>query len=310
MATTTYIFEGISTSIQCQKDQKMKYISDKYCSKINVDINTLIFLYGGNKLDMEKKYEDYSKENSIKILVYENTNDVCPKCGKLLGDEKIDKLISSNNNINSILFGLTSQINHIIEDLNNNKQIDEINYQLKNINLVLNHIIEDIKKINEELNKAKNSNIENNTNEIICIFDKQDPEINILHDFKENISGWRDNDKKAYIEGKKNINEKNFELFINDKKIKYNNKYKSDEIGEIKATFKFNKLLANTSCMFRNCSSLKSIDLSKFNAANVNGMNGMSEGCSSLVELDFSSINTIYVNDMSYMFCDCSSIKS
>ena len=124
----------------------MKYICDKYCNIINVDINSFIFLYGRKKLDMEKKYEDYSKENSIKILVYKNKNEVFQKCGKLLWDEKIDKLILSNNNINSILFGLTSQIDHIIEDLNNNKQIDKRNDQLKNINLVLNHIIEDIKK--------------------------------------------------------------------------------------------------------------------------------------------------------------------
>ena len=128
-----------------------------------------------------------------------------------MGDEKIDKLISSNNNINSILFGLTSQINHIIEDLNNKKQIEEINYQLKNINLVLNNIIEDIKKINEELNKAKTINTESKTNEItneikneiICIFDKQEPEIDILHDFNLDTSVWSDNSKKAYIEGKK-----------------------------------------------------------------------------------------------------------
>ena len=92
------------------------------------------------------------------ILVSEDTNEVCPKCGKLSGDVKIDKLISSNNNINSILFGLTSQIDHIIEDKSNNKQIDKINAQLKNISLVLNHTIEDIRQINEELNKAKKIN--------------------------------------------------------------------------------------------------------------------------------------------------------
>ena len=72
MTTTIYIFEGISTKIQCSKEQKMKFICDKYCNKINENINSLLFLYGGTKLDMDKKFEEYSKENTMKILVYKN----------------------------------------------------------------------------------------------------------------------------------------------------------------------------------------------------------------------------------------------
>ena len=122
MATIIFIFNGISTSIQCSKDQKMKYICDKYCNKINTNINTLIFLYGGNQLNLDKKYEDYTKENKITILVYKNENEVCPKCGKLIDNKIIDNLILSNNNINSTLIGLKSQIDHIIIDINNNKK--------------------------------------------------------------------------------------------------------------------------------------------------------------------------------------------
>ena len=81
MATIVFIFNGISTSIQCSKDQKMKDICDKYCNKINTNTNTLIFLYGGNQLNLDKKYEEYKKENKITILVYKNENEVCPKCG-------------------------------------------------------------------------------------------------------------------------------------------------------------------------------------------------------------------------------------
>ena len=50
--------------------------------------------------------------------------------------------------------------------------------------------------------------------------------------------------------------------YINNKKIKFNYKYESNEIGQIKIKFKFNKLLTSTSYMFRECSSLESIDLS------------------------------------------------
>ena len=124
MATIVFIYEGISTIIQCSKEQKIKYICDKYCNKINININSLLFLFGGTKLNMDKKFEEYSKENTMKILVYKNENEVCQKCGKLLDNKKIDNLILSNNNINSILFGLKSQIDSIIND--SNKQINEI----------------------------------------------------------------------------------------------------------------------------------------------------------------------------------------
>ena len=61
--------------------------------------------------------------------------------------------------------------------------------------------------------------------------------------------------------------------------------------------------------MFRECSSLKSIDLSSFNTTNVNDMSGMFRECSSLKSIDLSSFNTTNVNNMSYMFYECSSLK-
>ena len=302
MATTVYIFNGISTSIQCSKNQKMKEICDKFCSKINTNINSLVFLYGGNKLDLDKKYEDYTKENKITILVYKNENEVCPKCGKLIDSKKIDNLILSNNNINSTLIGIKNQIDNIMNDINNNKKINEINNQLRNINIIINHIIEDIKSnIINNLNEIKN--------EIICIYDKKEDEINLLHDYNLDTSDWGDEYIKAYAEGKNNVNEKNIEIYINDKKIKFNNKYKSNEIGDIKVIFKFNKFLTNTSYMFRDCSSLKSIDLSSFNTTNVKDMSYMFSDCSSLLSIDLSSFNTTNIKKMYWMSTGCFSLK-
>ena len=72
MATSVFIYESISTGIQCLKEQKMKNICDKYCNKININIKSLIFLFGGTNLNMDKKFEEYSKENTMTILVYKN----------------------------------------------------------------------------------------------------------------------------------------------------------------------------------------------------------------------------------------------
>ena len=61
-------------------------------------------------------------------------------------------------------------------------------------------------------------------------------------------------------------------IHINNKKIKFNYKYKSDEKGNIQVKFIFNKLITSTNFMFFGCSSLQSINLSSFNTTNVNNM--------------------------------------
>ena len=122
----------------------------------------------------------------------------------------------------------------------------------------------------------------NNKNEITCIYNKQKDEINLLHDYSDDINGWTEEEKKSYIEGKNNINENNIDIYINDKKIKFNYKYKSNKKGNIKIKFIFKKLLTSTTYMFWECSSLQSINLSSFNTTNVKDMSLMFSDCSSL----------------------------
>lgn len=62
--------------------------------------------------------------------------------------------------------------------------------------------------------------------------------------------------------------------------------------------------------MFHNCSSLASLDLSKFKTSNVTNMSNMFYNCSSLTSLDLSSFNTSKVNNMSGMFSHCMSLTS
>ena len=256
MAEIVFIYEGAPINIQCNKHEKMKDICIKLSNKIKANINSLIFLYGGNQLNLDKTFNEITKENKINILVYKK----CIKCGRILNNKIIDDIILLNNNINYTLIGLKSQIDNIMNDLINKKDIMYINSQLKNINIVINNIIEDIKKNNNQLNKLKinnttnnntnnanntniNNNIIENKNEIICIYEKQKEIINLLHDYNENTNGWDDDGKKSYKEGKNNINKKNIKIYINNKRIKFDCRYKSNEIGEIKVKFIFNKLL-------------------------------------------------------------------
>ena len=165
MAEIIFHYEGEPINIQCNKNEKMKDICIKLSNKINLNINSLIFLYGGNQLNLDKTFNEITKENKINILVYKN--EICIKCGRILNNKIIDDIILLNNNINYTLIGLKSQIENIMNDLINKKDIMYINSQLKNINIVINNINEDIKKNNNQLNQLKMNYISNNnTNNI------------------------------------------------------------------------------------------------------------------------------------------------
>ena len=62
--------------------------------------------------------------------------------------------------------------------------------------------------------------------------------------------------------------------------------------------------------MFYGCSSLMSLDVSMFNTGNVIDMRCMFSGCRGLTSLDVSKFNTRNVEDMGYMFADCRGLMS
>ena len=61
--------------------------------------------------------------------------------------------------------------------------------------------------------------------------------------------------------------------------------------------------------MFRNCTSLATIDVSHFDTSNVGNMRGMFDTCYSLTSLDLTNFVTSNVSDMSDMFNQCASLK-
>jgi surface protein len=67
--------------------------------------------------------------------------------------------------------------------------------------------------------------------------------------------------------------------------------------------------VTNMRCMFSNCSSLTSLDLSNFKTDNVTDMSRMFSRCSSLTSLDVSNFKTDKVTNMYEMFNNCSNLK-
>ena len=100
MAEIVFSYNQNSTMIQCKKDEKMIYIFNKYASKIHIELSSVYFLYGGNRIDSLLTFNDLANEedkknNKMNILVYsyqnnpnENTNFekskdiICPICGE------------------------------------------------------------------------------------------------------------------------------------------------------------------------------------------------------------------------------------
>ena len=176
-AKIIFSFNGIEVHIQCTLEDKIKDICKKYATKIDNNINSLLFLYGGNQMNMELKFKEqassidiYNKE--MNVLVYKNENNddfICPNCNKKikLNTEKIDEIILINNNIKDIINGIKFTIDNIIKLSKDNN----ISFQLKNINIIVNTINEDINKNNEKLKKLLNEN--NKLNEINEVLNKE-----------------------------------------------------------------------------------------------------------------------------------------
>jgi len=254
-------------------------------------IDAKLFKYDKNKL----------KGNDIFILQYPKVNDLSFSFsyGKILSlkdKEIIHNALTDNGSSGSPIIRRNKE-NYII-GLHYGATKENKNEYKFNLAISFDSILNNIKEKNNEIN---------------CIYIFNENEINLLHDYNLDVKNWSENHKNKYLE-LKNINKKIFEekieIYVNDKKIKFDYKYKIKDSKEIKVKFIFKQLLTNTSFMFFGCHSLKSIDLSIFNTNNVYDMSYMFNGCKSLKSIDLSSFNTYNVNNMSYMFYNCSSLES
>ena len=123
MMKVNFIYESQIISLQCTKNAKMKEIFEKFEIKVNIENNSVYYLYNGNKLDKDMKLEEIIGKNDInndiKIIVnsidnIKNNNLIkskyikCPECQEdiriKINDYKI-KLYECKNkhNIDNIL---------------------------------------------------------------------------------------------------------------------------------------------------------------------------------------------------------------
>ena len=232
MSETNVIFSlyGINSTMQCTTEDKMKDICKSYSTKINKNINSLLFLYEGNKVNFELSFKEQANETDrnnqqMKILVSE-----CDEKNNL-NFEKLDEIIVFNHEIEKSINDIKVQINNIIKASSNNP----LNIQLKNINKMLNIINEDITKNNEKIKNlfSDNIDIKNNNNKKIALNRNLFGKIKSAYFFKILFSHLKEKIKLKVIKYNKkfqiNLNIKfiNYK-FYSGKYIKYesNNKVK------------------------------------------------------------------------------------
>ena len=165
-AKVIFQLEGVNFTVQCSIKDKMKDICQKFAIKVEKNINSLVFLYGGNQLNFNLNFENMAnsldkERKEMQILVYTNELDnfICPKCGEKIkiNTEKIDNIILSINNIKDTLNGAKLIIDNIIKT----SSMNSVNMQLKSVNLILNSINDEILKNNEKLKNLLNDNESN-----------------------------------------------------------------------------------------------------------------------------------------------------
>ena len=160
-ANAIFILDGKDLTIKCTMDDKMEDICKNYSTKINTNVDSLLFLYEGNEINYRLSFKEQANSvdrnnHKIKIYVYkiEDNIMICPECGEKidLNYEKLDEIILYNDKIKHSLNIIKSQIDNIIDTSSNNS----LKIKLKNIKNLLYIISENNKKTNEKIKNLFN----------------------------------------------------------------------------------------------------------------------------------------------------------
>ena len=155
--------------------------------------------------------------------------------------------------------------------------------------------------INEFINKGKK------LNEILITLKIDEIDINKNIYFLNNIDDTKHNNKKIKNELCE-LNNKNVELYINNKKNKFQKFFRPKKSGIYQIKLKLNIYIQNCYKMFYNCSNIISIDLSFFDSSKVIDTDHMFSRCNNLLYVNLSNFETNKVKNMNYMFSHCSNL--
>ena len=179
------------------------------------------------------------------------------------------------------------------------------------------------------IGKSKKSEDSHNTPDII---------FNSKNNITLNVYSDSDDEEISLFSNEFNASEafnmsENIIMYIDEVKYSFNKSMKLKK-GDHKITYSFNDSLKscknmfknckritkininltndciNTDYMFSGCSSLKSINIEKFDTSKVKNMEEMFSGCNSIENIDLNLLKTNSVNNMRRMFNGCKNLKS
>ena len=197
----------------------MKDICQKYVNSFYKTMNNYLFIYKGDKINLESTFKELSNDSNeliISVFKYGNDKINCPKCGEKIkfNKDKMDDIIINENKTKDNINEFKQQFEKII----NNTSNDSKENQIKNINELLN---------------IMNQNISSNIK-------------NFLNLYSDNETKDKKEENNQKISSSKNPNPHNINFFGNIK-----SKYIIEKIFEhfeekkkLK-TIKYNKYLQN-----------------------------------------------------------------
>lgn len=113
-----FVYNGNTTIIQCNLNDKMKEICQKFSSKLQIDLNNLFFLYNGNKINNELTFQQLinkldSNKNEMNILAFDSIDNdiknenmkrskeiICPQCNDQIFITFNDYIVNLKNCLN------------------------------------------------------------------------------------------------------------------------------------------------------------------------------------------------------------------
>ena len=183
MAKVVFSFNGNEIIIQCTKEDKMKDICNKFATKIDININSLLFLYNGNKINYEQTFKQHANSidnnnSQMNLLVYQIKNEgiKCKKCGETIDLDIIDNIIKYNNEQKETIIEMNNQIDNII-NLNN---INDIKRKVKVINLMLNDLRTENDKCLKNIQDTMSNNYISINNNLVKIEKKKKDNMEII----------------------------------------------------------------------------------------------------------------------------------
>ena len=203
--------KGITENVMdFESFKKKKNLGNNNNSENKYNINTPWNNFSNNS-KKEEKEEKNNSDNSLDEFQDDDNDDII-----MMKNENNEYKIKDTkiNNIKNDFHPFKEQIppeddfnsndndNEEDNDNDDNKEDDEEKYTNEEyIKEVMGKNIKINDMDNTNNNKADEINLAKN--EIICIYNKQEDEIGILHDYNENIDFWLDQAKNSYSEGKK-----------------------------------------------------------------------------------------------------------